>query len=879
MLFRRIFTRIYGLFFKHQVERDIDAELRFHIQMRAQENLRTGMTADDAQRDALKRFGNISRIKETCRDFKGGGLLETLSQDLQYGVRMMWKSPGFTIVAILTLALGIGANTAIFSIINAVLLQPLPYPESERIVQGYWHSQRGVNSSVTATEYMFWKEHSQAFAEVAGFGYSGGGFNLASDNSSQLVRGLNVSERFFRVLKVQPAIGRDFLSEEDRPNGPYVAIISDPLWRNYFGADANVIGKQVQLNGRSCTIVGVLPASFRFEFAVDVFTPLALTADANDKGHNTIMLARIKPDLTIKQAQEQVSQLIVPFNNQYPGHAEVGDLGVRLVPYHQSVVNNVSNILLLLFAAVGFVLLIACANVTNLLLSRGTKRAGEIAVRIALGASRLRLIRQLMTESLILALAGGLLAVILAFWCVPLLLALLPPELPSFGEVKLDLQVIVFAFLVSLITSLIFGIAPAWQATQLDINKSLKASTWRNSSTSRLGARLRRLLVISEVALSLVLLVMSALLIQSFLNMYKVDLGFDPNNLTTMQVSLHSANYNSTAQSWEFEKRVMERISALPGVLAVATVPSLPMERGLNDFITIEGLPEEKGILVESRPISPDYFRVLGITLLRGRLFNDNDSQTSTPVMVINQRLANHYWPDADPIGKQFVVGKSKCQIVGVVSDIREVGLDRPVLPTIYIPKPQLSDEFTIEINGWFFTSWIVRTSQPIDINEALRNIVKEIDTQIPVASIRPLTQVLNTSVAQQRFITTLIGIFASLAIVLTAIGLYGVLSYQVSQRTQEIGIRMALGAKNWNIIRLIVGEGVTLTLIGVSFGLISAVFLSRMITGLLFGVSSLDPLTFISISIFILVIAGLACLIPALRATRIAPIISLRYE
>ncbi len=802
--------------------------------------------------------------------------METLWQDLKYGARMLLRNKGFTIIAVL--ALGIGANTAIFSVVNAVLLRPLPYPQAERIVQADWRWPKGEGSSVTATEYVFWKEHSRSFEEAAAYASAGAGFNLAGGSEPQRVRGLRVSENFLRVLGITPALGRGFLPEEDRPQAACAAMITDGLWRNAFGGNKSAIGKGVELNGRSCAVVGILPQGFQFDVPTDVFMPLQLKDNPRDQGHNTTMIARLTSGVSFEQAQAEMDALLPQFREQYPGHIHQGEKGILLVSYRQAVVGDVSKFLLLLFGAVGFVLLIACANVANLLLARAANRKGEMAVRIALGAGRLRLLRQLMTENALLALVGGGVGLLFALWSVPLLLALSPADLPRAVEIELDAQAMLFAISASLVTSLLFGIAPALQATRLDVNNSLKASSGKSGVNARSG-RARGLLLVSEVALSLMLLIGAALLIESFVKLRAVGLGFEPQNLTTMQVSLNSAKYRTTAQAWNLERQVMERISTLPGVAAVATVPSLPMERGLNENLTIEGRPDANGLSLESRAISPDYFRTLNIPLLRGRAFAETDVQGSLPVLIINETLARRFWPDRDPVGEQVALNTQKRQIVGVVKDIREMGLNQPVAPTVYMPTPQLPDAMMAATNNWFLTSWIVRTKEPLDINTALRNAVREVDPQLPVANIRPMTQVVSASIATQRFITTLMGVFAALALALTAVGLYGTLSYQVSQRTHEIGIRMALGAQARDVFKLIVGQGLRLALIGVAAGLLGAFAVTRVMESLLYGVSATDPLIFACVALLLTFVALLACYVPARRATKVDPMIALRYE
>ncbi|MBA2341567.1 MAG: ABC transporter permease, partial [Pyrinomonadaceae bacterium] len=705
--------------------------------------------------------------------------MQSLWHDVRYGARMLARKPGFTLIAVLTLALGIGANTAIFSVINSVILRPLPYPQAERIVQAYWQWGKSETPAVTATQYVFWKENSRSFAETSAYAPTSSGFNLAGGAEPQRVRGIRASESFFRVLGVSPALGRAFTPEEDQPSAPCAAVISNDLWRNYFGGDPGTIRRQIELNGQSCSIVGVLPAGFHFETPVDVFTPLRLQANPKDQGHNTNMLARLKDGVTPAQAQAEMDALLSQFRNAYPGHIGNSERGIRLLSYQESIVGNVGKLLWVLFGAVGFVLLIACANVANLLLAQSTNRRGELAVRVALGASRWRIIRQMMTENVLLALVGAAAGLLLAVWSVPALLALSPEGLPRLEEISLDANAALFAVLAAFVTSLLFGIAPAVQATRVDVNDSLKSVAGR-AGVTKLGARLRGLTIAGQVALSLVLLVGATLLIQSFIKLRSQTLGFDPQNVTTVQVSLNSARYQTTAQSWNLQQQVMEKIRALPGITAVATVPSLPMERGLNNNIVVEGRPEVAGMSVEARAVGGDYFGALGITRRRGRDFSPSDTANSQPVIILNETLARRIRGTDDPVGREVTLNGKNHQVVGIVGDVKERGFDRPVAPTVYTPASQVPDSMTVATNRWFLTSWIVKTSEPIDLGAALRRAVREVDPQLPVANIRPLSEVVSSSVAAERFTTTLMSIFAGLALLLTSIGLYGVLSYLV---------------------------------------------------------------------------------------------------
>jgi putative ABC transport system permease protein len=804
--------------------------------------------------------------------------METALYDLRHALRILLKAPGFTAVAVLTLALGIGANTAIFSVVNAVVLRPLSYPHSERLVRGTWQLENGEIDAVTALVFEYWKGHTRSFESVAGYSGINSGFNLAGGPEPERVRGLQVSEGFLRVLGIEPAIGRSFLPEEDRPGFPPVVVISDALWRGYFGSDPNLIGKEIQLNGRSRTVVGILPPSFQFEAPIDVLLPLQLKADVRDDGQNTGMIARLEPDVSREQAQAEMEQLLPAFRSEYPTHLQAGEKGMLLVAYQQSVVGDAGKTLWLLFGAVGFVLLIACANVANLLLARASARKGEIAIRIALGASRRRLMRQMLTESWLLAFAGSLAGLLVALWGVPALLAFTPRKLPRLQEIGLDYQAVLFAVFASMVTSLLFGVVPAWRATRLDVNEAIKTASNR-STAGKLDSRVRGLLVVSEVALSLVLLIGAALLIASFIKLRAVHLGFDPNQVTTAQASLTSQRYRTTAQVWSFEQQVLDRLSSIPGVVSAATASNVPLERGLRMGVGIESGGERVVQTVWVRAISPQYFRTLKIPILTGREFSEADSQASPLVAIVNETLAQRYWHGRDAEGEQISRQGKALQVVGVAGDVREMALDQVVEPTIYIPTAQMPDGLMVAMNRWFLTSWIVRATGPIDLTAAMHEAMREADPQMPLANVRPMSQVINASVASQQFILLLMGVFAGLALMLTVVGIYGVLSYQVSQRTNEIGIRMALGAGVSDVLKLVVGHGLRLTLTGVAIGVLAAYGLTRLIAHLLFGVSATDPVIFVVVALLLTGVALGACFVPARRATKVDPMVALRYE
>lgn len=797
--------------------------------------------------------------------------------DLKFALRMLVKTPAFTAVAVLTLALGIGANTAIFSVVDAVLLKPLPFPQPDRLVRAHWRwNATNEGSYVTAMEYAFWKENSRSFSELAALSPVSSGFNLAAGAEPQRVRGFRVSANFFRTLGVRPVLGRDFLAEEDAPKAAPVAVISDGLWRSAFGSDLRIVGKEVILNGQACRIVGVLPAKFRLAEPADLFVPLQLVADPRDQGHNTEAIGRLKPGVSLQQADTEAVSLTNSLRRELPEHVGPRELGMIFAPLRDAIVTPVKGTLWLLFGAVAFVLMIACANVANLLLARAADRRSEFAIRAALGAGRWRILRQVMVESLVLALAAGVAGVALAAWSVPLLVALIPAGLPRAAEIHLDASTVLFALAASAFTCLLFGAVPALQSARANVNETLKASGARSGGQSK--GRTRAALIIGEAAFSLVLLVGAALLIASFAKLRSVHFGFEPANLLTMQASLSAKKYAQTAPSWRLQEQVTERLTAIPGVVSAASVPGLPLEQGLNSNVSVPGRPELKDLLVQYRAISPEYFATLGIPVLRGRVFTRADAETAQPVVAINQTLARQIGAKESSLGSALADGPISRQIVGVVADIKEMGLNLPAEPTVYVPAAQVPNELTAATNEWFLVSWLVRIRGTVDQN-ALRSAVRQVDPQLPVVNIRPMTEVAALSISTERFVTTLMSIFALLAVVLTVVGLYGVISYHVSQSTHEIGVRIALGAQNGDIFRQVIGQGLVWTLIGVALGLAGAFGLTKLIRSFLFGVSTTEPAIFVAVAFLLLAAAALASYIPARRATRVDPMEALRYE
>jgi putative ABC transport system permease protein len=806
-----------------------------------------------------------------------------LLQDIRYGARMLWKSPGFTLVAIFTLALGIGANSAIFSVVNTVLLRPLAFrnPETLVRVKGELKKQGVDLEPLSYPDFVDLKAQSQALEHVAAYTQTTGA--LTGGSEPERLRGANVSADLFPLLGVEPFIGRAFSPEEDRVGSNAVVVLSHALWQRRFGSDPRVVGQEIMLNGRSTTVVGVMPPDFNFPIQSaqrDYWMPLAPSVGerAEQRGsHYLNVIGRLKPGYTLAQAEGETVALSKRLEEQY-AETNTG-FSLAVVSAHEDVVKDVKPALLILLGAVGFVLLIACANVANLLLARAAGRAKEIAIRTALGAGRLRIVRQLLTESVLLSLVGGTLGLLIAVWGVDLLVASSPADIPRVKEIGLDMRVLVFTLLISVVTGIIFGLVPALQSSKLDLNESLKEGG-RGSTEGLRRNRVRSLLVVSEVALSLVLLISAGLLIKSFMRLRDVNPGFNPNNVLAVNISLPPAKYADEPRQAAFFRDVLERIKATPGVVSAGAVFTLPLSGSnrANTFDIAGRPPANPGEAPEAndRVATPDYFRAMGIPLLKGRVFTERDDADAPPVSIINESFARRFFAGEDPLGKRIVTDSDRfpqgSEIIGVVGDVRHKSLDAEggaELYRSYLQSPERS------------MSLVVRTEQadPTSIASSIRSIVQQVDKDQPLSNIQTMDQLLADSVARRRFNMLLLGIFASVALLLAAIGIFGVMNYSVTQRTHEIGIRMALGAQAGDVLRMVVGQGMALAFIGVALGLIASFVITRVMSNLLFGVSATDPVTFAGVSLLLSVIALLACYIPARRATRVEPIIALRYE
>jgi putative ABC transport system permease protein len=871
--------RLRALLRRTEAERELDEELGYHLERQIEQNVAGGMSPEEARRAAVRDFGGLQQAKENCRDARGVSLIEDLWQDLRYSARTLRKSPGFTLVAVMTLALGVGATTAIFSVVNAVLLRPLPYPDAGRLVYVGQLYQSGLAGS-GEPKFLFWREQSRSFEALAcssGYGRAGG--NLAGGQEAEYVRGLRVSEDFFRVLGVYPALGRAFTHEEDQPGGAGVAILSYGLWQKSFGGDKGLIGKTVTLNDRPVTVVGIMPPEFRFGSDVGLFVPMRARPGAN-VDPNAEVVGRLKPGVSLEQARAELKVIAEKYRAAFPRQMLEGET-VGAQPYQDFFTEGIAKYLWLVLGAVSFLLLIACANVANLQLTRATARRREIAVRLALGAAGGRVARQLLTEGLVLALAGGAAGLLLALWGTRLLWALIPEDvLPSVAEVSVDWRVLAFAFAASVGTGLLFGLAPALQARKVDVNSVLKDSP---SAGATARSRLRDSLIVSEVALSLVLLVGAGLLVRTFANLLGVTPGFDPHNVLTFQLDLNGERYATAAKAAAFYRDALERIGRLPGVESAAVTNKLPLDWQFNMPIFLTAQPDQARS-VQVRMISPDYFRVMKIAVRQGRPFSAADNSAVPPVAIVNEAFAQRFFGGQDPFAQQLSVGRGTDdparQVVGVVADVKQQGLDRPAPPMVFVPLAQVPDKLMAVVRTFTSANFVVRTTgEPLGLSQAVKHEVAALDSTLPLSHVSSMEEIGARSVAAQRFNMLLLGLFAALGLALAAVGIYGVMSYAVAQGTREIGIRMALGAQARDVLRLVAGQGMALTLIGIAVGIAASFALTRLMESLLFGVSATDPLTLVGVSALLAAVALLACYVPARRATKVDPLIALRYE
>lgn len=872
---------------RKQFDRELDEEMRLHLELREREQAGKGLSARDAHAAARRNFGNPLRLREASHDSWGWAWLEHLAQDLRYAIRMLRKSPGFTAVAVLTLALGIGANTAIFSIVDAIFLRPLPYPNASKIYLVARTGNAFGGASISPAIFSAWRQRQDnAFEHLSLLKFLLPSTLIASDEPLR-VQAIGISTDFLAMAGVQPALGRDFRPEEGKMGGPHVVLISNKLWREQFGADPSEVGKSVTLNGKPYTMVGVLPRGFSdptFNAPYpDVWFPLQIPAASNNPGNGGLLcFGTLKPGVNKTQAEQALTPALSDLRSKFPKMFRPRERA-HLTPLRQMLNKWAGTSVLLLFGAVALVLLIACVNVANLTLARSATRQREMAVRAAIGASRGRIVRQLLAESILLAVISGIVGVAACYASFQFIRTLVPTNLPHVGEFGIDTRVFGFAFALSVITGVIFGLMPALSASRVQLNGSLKESSAQGGA-GRSGG-MRSALASAEVAISLVLLIAAALALESFARLTAVRPGFDPRNVLTFEFAPTADATDSMGKRATFFQQAIERISALPGVETAALTDAVPSDaRGSDILFSMENeFNAQAGAPIHDADIrinSPGYFRALRIPLVRGRTFAETDNSSSAPVVIINQAMARMYWPGQDPIGHRIWIGKAMGpavaepaprQIVGIVSDIRQDSLADAPTPSMYIPYAQTK---------YGASYFVVRVhNAPLQSVPAIRQTLHELDPSAPVTNTEPLGQVVASSLRDWRFHAILLGIFGALAMLIAAIGVYGVISYSMAQRTHEIGVRMALGAQRRDVMRLVLSQGARLTLVGISVGMLAAFGLTRLMASLLYGVKPTDAVTFASVAILLMSIALLACYIPARRAMGVDPMVALRYE
>ncbi len=813
--------------------------------------------------------------------------METLWQDLRRGARSLFKNPAFTIVAVIALALGVGANTAIFSVVHAVLLQSLPYRDADRLVTVWEHNKTRGNAQnvINLGNFFDWKEQNRVFEDMATF------FdlttNLTSGGEPEEIPSQIATTNLFNILGVNPIMGRTFTEDDGKPGAARVVVLSFGLWQRRFGGDTQIVGRKLILNGNETTVVGVMPADFNWHVkagsmtrkVAEMWSPWqseSITANRQRRGRFAMAVARLKPGVTPDQAQAEMNAIGGRLEQQYNDFN--ANWGVNVVSLRTQFTGEIRLALFVLLGAVGMVLLIACANVANLLLARAAGRQREVAVRAALGAGRWRIIRQLLTESLLLAGLGGLAGLALAWWGTDLLVSLAPPDLLNLPQVKINAAVLGFTLGVSILTGVIFGLVPAFEATRLSLTESLKEGG-KNIGGSIHSHRLRNSLVIAEIALALVLLVGAGLLIRSFARLQNVDPGFNANNVLTMKVGLPGRKYDTDQKRIDFFRQAVAQMQSLPGVESAGAVSFLPFASPhAGTLVEIEGRPKAppgQGLGTGVIVTDVNYFRTMQIPLKRGRLYTDQEAAEMRHVVVVNEAFAEKNFPGEDPLGKRVVIhmkdDNQPCEIIGVVGDSKHMKLDAKAEPMSYWPHPELT---------YSGMTLVIRTQgEPTSVANAARNVIRTLDPEQPVADVRTMESLIGTSVARARFNTLLLTIFAVVALLLAGVGIYGVMAYSVAQRTHEIGVRMALGARAGDVLRLVVRRGMTLALGGVAIGVAASFALTRLMATLLFNVSATDPLTFAGIPFLLALVALLACLIPARRAAKVDPMVALRYE
>jgi len=867
--------RLRSLFRRDQVEAELNEELRYHLERQVEVNTAAGMSVEEARYAALRAMHGLDQRKEECRDMRRVRLIEDLWQDSRFSLRSLLKRRGFTAVALLALALGIGANTAIFTLVNAVILRPLPYRDPDRLISVYGTRNRSAQGSVGPTDFLDYRSQNKTFEQFAASGSMMLPMNLTGSGEPERLNASIITGNYLDTFGIRPALGRGFSLENEKTGQDQVTVLSHAFWQTRFGGDPNIVNKTINLDGKAYEVLGVMPAEVVLPQPAQLWVPINFDADPEMKMRNARFLqgiGRLKDGVTLDQAQTDTDLIAAQLEQQYPDSNTGWSL--RLIPLREILVGGSRTMLFILFGAVGFVLLIACANVANLLLVRAAARQKEIAMRTALGASRLRIIRQMITESLLLAIFGGALGALLAVAGVKLLVRLGEDNIPRTANVKIDATVLAFTLLISLGTGLLFGLAPALRTLKENLVDTLKDGI-RGGSEATVKNRTRSLLVVFESAIAVMLLIGAGLLIRSLVALQNVDPGFDPSNVLTLRVDLPRQKYSTPEKASNFFEQLETRVAGLPGVEAVGLTTDLPLSGESRDMpYGVEGRPATSDTaFVDFRRVNENYFSAMRIPLRRGRNFTEQQVRQSDKAIIVSQAFVDSVFPNEDALGKRLIIWSGirneAYEIIGIVGDTRYQSLQGEPSATMYVP--------TRESNS---INLVIRTEgNPLSLVGGVRKEVNALDPEQPIAAIRPMTAWVAMSAAAARYRTTLLGLFALLAMILAATGIYGVMSYSVAQRTQEIGVRMALGARPLDVLKLVVRHGMMLALIGVVVGLAGALALTRVMSSLLFGVTERDPITFVAVAVLLIVIAFIACFVPAHRATRIDPLIALRYE
>ncbi len=886
-MFRTLSRYVRALFFKDKVERDMDQELSFHLEMEIRKNVNRGMSLPEARREALLTFGGVEKFKEECRDVRGAPLVESLLQDIRYGARILFRNPGFTVVAVLTLGLGIGANTAIFSVIYGVLMKPLPYADGSQlvIVQQQAPLANVNNVPFSVKEVQDYREQNQTLEAVVE--HHTMSFTLLGGREPQRVQTGVVSANFFDVLGVKPLLGRTFVEADDQPGSDAVLVLSYEYWRRSHGGDPNIIGRVFQMNNRPHTVIGVLPPIPQYPNEQDVYMPTSHCPTrsseqfiANRNARMMSVFGRLKPGVPVAQAQADLTTLASNLQKQYPeSYPANRGYAASVVSLQEELTRRAKPTFLILLGTAGLVLLIACANVANLTLARLMRREREMAIRAALGAGRGRLIRQLLTESTLLSFAGGVLGLLLAAGGLHLLVGFAERFTPRASEIKIDGFVLLFTLLVSAATGLIFGLMPAFSSDQ-HLTGTLKEGGGRSSAGLR-RQRIRNMLIVGQVGVSFILLIWAGLMLRSLIKLQHVNPGFDPERVLAMRISPNWSKFSTNEETRALLLRILDKARSEPGVLSAALGSTFPMNQlgitggPFNRGFQIEGHPVPEGELApqaDFRTASTDYFETVRQPLVAGRTFVEGDKDKAVPVAVINQTTARHRWGNEDPIGRRvtFDRGETWLTIVGVVGDVRQYGLDREPTDEIYVPLAQAG----------FGGNLLIRTaSDPMSIAKVMREAVYEVDPDTAVDRVQTLEQVRSDAVASPRLTAILLAMFAGLALVITAAGIAGVMALSVNQRTHELGVRLALGASPGKVLLMVMRQGMSFVLAGLSVGVAGALLLGRLMSSLLFAVEPTDPTTFLAVALVLLVVAAAACFVPARRVTSIDPMLALRSE